>query len=77
MKNLAREFAKAGADITQTFTFYSTDDWVGTFEEKDVPKLTCQQINQGACAIAREVSEEYGTIMAGGITQTETYVTTK
>jgi betaine-homocysteine S-methyltransferase len=26
VKQLALEFARAGADITQTFTFYSTDD---------------------------------------------------
>ena len=96
MKQLAKEFARAGADVTQTFTFYSTDDWVGgqlepriscisdcilwqvgTFEEDDAPKLTCKQINSAACKIAKEVSEEYGTIVCGGITQTETYVTTK
>ena len=29
VKQLAKEFARAGADVTQTFTFYSTDDWVG------------------------------------------------
>jgi methionine synthase I (cobalamin-dependent) len=29
---LATEFAKAGADVTQTFTFYSTDDWIDTFD---------------------------------------------
>merc|ERR1712203_396032 len=46
VKQLAKEFARAGADVTQTFTFYSTDDWVGTFEEDDAPKLTCKQITQ-------------------------------
>jgi len=76
---LAKEFAKAGADVTQTFTFYSTDDWIHTFEDESKPeeKLTCKQINSAACKIAREVSEEFGTIMAGGITQTETYVNHK
>jgi len=74
VKTLGREFAKAGADVTQTFTFYSTDDWVGTFEEEDAPRLSCKQINTAACKIAKEVSEEYGTIVCGGITQTETYV---
>ena len=74
MKTLGRELAKAGADVTQTFTFYSTDDWVGTFEEEDAPRLSCKQINTAACKIAKEVSEEYGTIVCGGITQTETYV---
>merc|ERR1712002_1431438 len=80
VKMLATEFAKAGADVTQTFTFYSTDDWIDTFEcsEKNKPKkAACRQINQAACKIAKEVSDEYGTIVAGGITQTETYVETK
>merc|ERR1711970_908642 len=80
VKMLATEFAKAGADVTQTFTFYSTDDWIDTFEcsDKNKPKkATCRQINQAACKIAKEVQSEYGTIVAGGITQTETYVETK
>jgi len=81
VKTLAKEFAKAGADVTQTFTFYSTDDWIGTFDtpdgEQEPERLTCRQINSAACKIAREVSDEFGTIMAGGITQTETYVTNK
>ena len=39
---LATEFAKAGADVTQTFTFYSTDDWIDTFDcsEKGKKKAT-------------------------------------
>ena len=35
VKQLAKEFARAGADVTQTFTFYSTDDWVGGDVKKD------------------------------------------
>merc|ERR1711962_627981 len=80
VKMLATEFAKAGADVTQTFTFYSTDDWIDTFEcsDKNKPKkATCRQINQAACKIAKEVQSEYDTIVAGGITQTETYVETR
>ena len=38
VKMLATEFAKAGADVTQTFTFYSTDDWIDTFEAEPVKK---------------------------------------
>jgi len=82
VKMLAEEFAKAGADVTQTFTFYSTDDWVDCFggqEKEAAPKKrhTCREINSAACKIAREVSSKYGTIMAGGITQTETYTHSK
>ena len=94
---LATEFAKAGADVTQTFTFYSTDDWIDTFDcsEKGKKKATvliilkrcfitnhililqCREINSAACKIAKDVSKEYGTIVAGGITQTEIYLETK
>jgi len=78
VKMLATEFAKAGADITQTFTFYSTDDWIDTFDpNQEKKKATCREINSAACKIAKDVSKEYGTIVAGGITQTETYVETK
>ena len=38
VKQLAKEFARAGADVTQTFTFYSTDDWVGGQLE---PRVSC------------------------------------
>jgi len=64
VEQLAREFARAGADITQTFTFYSRD--VGTPEGCT---LTCQQINQASCEIAFRVAREKGTIVAGGIVQ--------
>ena len=37
----------------------------------------CREINTAACKIAKEISNEFGTIVAGGITQTETYVETK
>ena len=50
---------------------------MGTFEEDEAPRLTCKQINSAACKIAKEVADEHGTIVCGGITQTETYVTTK
>ena len=37
----------------------------------------CREINSAACKIAKDVSKEYGTIVAGGITQTEIYLETK
>ena len=33
----------------------------------------CAEINQAACDIAHRVSREYGTIVAGGVTQTGTF----
>merc|ERR1711872_1081873 len=52
VKELAKEFARAGADVTQTFTFYSTDDWVGTFEEDEAPRLTCKHNKPIAATMA-------------------------
>ncbi|XP_023327836.1 betaine--homocysteine S-methyltransferase 1 isoform X2 [Eurytemora carolleeae] len=67
---LAYEYARAGADITQTFTYYSRD--VGT---PDDVNLTCGEINQGACNIAKKIAKEKGTIVAGGIVQTGVFST--
>jgi len=65
VEQLAVEFARAGADITQTFTFWCHED-------KLPPgcKFSCDEINQAACSIASKVARERGTIMAAGITQT-------
>ena len=40
VKQLAKEFARAGADVTQTFTFYSTDDWVGGLLEPRISYIS-------------------------------------
>jgi len=68
VEQLAEEFARAGADITQTFTFYNRE--VGTPKECS---LTCQEINQASCDIAKKVSSKRGTIVAAGIMQTAVY----
>merc|ERR1711874_605191 len=65
VEQLAVEFARAGADITQTFTFWCHED--------SLPKgckFSCDEINQAACDIAKKVAKSRGTIVAGGITQT-------
>lgn len=72
VEELAVEYARAGADITQTFTFYSRD--VGTPEDV---KLTCLEINKASCEIAKKVSDEWGTIVAGGIIQTAAFKLTR
>merc|ERR1712002_825247 len=72
VEQLAEEYARAGGDITQTFTYYSKD--VGT---PDGCNLTCWEINQASCTIAKKVSEKRGTIVAGGIIQTSVYESVK
>jgi len=72
VEQLAEEYARAGGDITQTFTYYSKD--VGT---PDGCNLTCREINQASCNIAKKVAEKRGTIVAGGIIQTSVYESVK
>merc|ERR1712110_689327 len=68
IEQLGIEFARAGADITQTFTFWAHDDAL-----PKGCKFTCAEINQAACDTAKKVARERGTIMGGGITQTGTF----
>jgi betaine-homocysteine S-methyltransferase len=72
VQQLAYEYARAGADVTQTFTFFCTDDKL-----PDSATASCAEINQAACNIAKKVAKERGTIIAAGITQTETYATNR
>jgi len=65
VEELAIEYARAGGDITQTFTFYNRD--VGTPDDVD---LTCLEINTASCAIAKKISKQWGTIVAGAVVQT-------
>ena len=63
VKQLALEFARAGADITQTYTFYSDDIKLKARLGAQGP--TCYQINQSSSNIAKEVSKLKTTITAG------------
>merc|ERR1711936_759184 len=65
VEQLAIEFARAGADVTQTFSFWCHED--------KLPKgckFSVDQINQSACDIANRVSGVKDTIVAAGVTQT-------
>jgi len=75
VQNLAMEFARAGGDVTQTYTFFSDDKRLKDWHGPDIP--SCEQINNSACKIAKKVSQERGTITAGGIAMTDIYQTTR
>ena len=63
VRQLAMEFARAGADITQTYTFYSDDEKLKSRLGPEGP--TCHQINQSSSNIAKEISKMKSTITAG------------
>jgi len=74
VRQLHREFARAGADVMQTFTFYASDDKLANRGNQAQAKHSGAKINQAACDLALEVATEYGGLVAGGICQTPTYL---
>jgi len=75
VKELALEFARAGGDVTQTYTFFSDDQRLKEWHGPNVP--CCSRINESACKIAKQVAKEKSTITAGGIAMTDVYQTTR
>merc|ERR1719190_324277 len=77
VKQLHYEYARAGADVMQTFTFYASEDKLANRGNEAAAKHGARQINQAACDIARDVATEFGGLCAGGICQTPIYLTTR
>ncbi|XP_016118677.1 betaine--homocysteine S-methyltransferase 1-like, partial [Sinocyclocheilus grahami] len=59
----------------QTFTFYASDDKLENRGNKLT--FTGQQINEAACDLAREVANEGDALVAGGVSQTPSYLSCK
>ncbi|XP_059830448.1 betaine--homocysteine S-methyltransferase 1 [Hypanus sabinus] len=77
VKQLHREFLRAGSTVLQTFTFYASEDKLmnrGNYVEK---KITGSKVNEAACDIAREVANEGDALVAGGVSQTPSYLSNK
>ncbi|ELT97994.1 hypothetical protein CAPTEDRAFT_135004, partial [Capitella teleta] len=72
VRQLHREFLRAGADTMQSFSFYASDDRLGKGENEADSKFT--RINKAACNLAKEVATEGDCITIGGLTQTPTYL---
>eukprot|EP00064_Thunnus_orientalis_P018431 superscaffoldBa00004246_g18530 len=52
VRQLHREFLRAGANVMQTFTFYASDDKL--VNRGNTQRFTGQQINEAACDLARQ-----------------------
>ena len=66
---LHREFARAGAEVLQTMTFYASDDKLATVGMEG----TVDEINRNAVRIAREVATETDALVAGNLSLTWAY----
>ena len=66
---LHREFVHAGSDVVEAFTYYAHREKMKLIgREGDLERL-----NRDALAIAREVADETGTLLAGNISNTNIY----
>lgn len=74
VRQLHREFLRAGSDVMQTFTFYASDDKLSNRGNEAQSKHTGVMINKAACDLAHEVASEGNALVAGGVSQTPDYL---
>lgn len=69
LKQLQADFARAGAQVIQAFTYYAHEEKL-----KDVGKGgALKEINSAAVRIAHEAAEDYGCLVAGNLANTWVY----
>ena len=74
VKQLHREFLRAGADVMHAFTFYASEDKLVNRGNQAGVKIGVEAINREACRIAKEVAAEGDALVLGGICQCPTYL---
>ncbi|XP_053303960.1 betaine--homocysteine S-methyltransferase 1 [Spea bombifrons] len=77
VRQLHREFLRAGANVMQTFTFYASEDKLENRGNYVAEKISGQKVNEAACDIARQVANEGDALVAGGVSQTPSYLSCK
>jgi betaine-homocysteine S-methyltransferase len=70
VRQLHRDFVHAGSDVVEAFTYYAHREKLRLIGK---PQLL-EEINQQALAIAREVAEESGGLLAGDVCNTNVFV---
>lgn len=74
VRQLHREFLRAGSNVMQTFTFYASEDKLENRGNEAASKHGVSNINKAACDLAHEVAAEGDALVAGGISQTPAYL---
>ncbi|XP_036618627.1 betaine--homocysteine S-methyltransferase 1 [Trichosurus vulpecula] len=77
VRQLHREFLRAGSNVMQTFTFYASEDKLENRGNYVAEKISGQKVNEAACDIALEVAAEGDALVAGGVSQTPSYLSCK
>jgi len=70
VRQLLREYVRAGADVVQTPCFYSTDGILESCYKDYKQSFTASDLNEAACRMAKEVASENGNdvLVCGGLT---------
>lgn len=74
VRQLHREFLRAGSNVMQTFTFYASEDKLDNRGNTAGKTHGVGRINEAACELARQVAGEGDALVCGGICQTPTYL---
>merc|ERR1712183_651433 len=74
VRQLHREFLRAGADVMQAFTFYASEDKLTNRGNKAGKTLGVGAINGAAAKLAKEVADEGGALTLGGLSQCPSYL---
>ena len=69
VRQLHRDFARAGSDIIEAFTYYAHREKLRLIGKEDL----LEPMNRNALSIARGVADEFGGLLAGNICNTNIY----
>jgi len=67
---LHREFVHAGSDVVEAFTYYAHREKLQTIDKEHL----LEPLNRQALAIAKEVADDTGSLLAGDICNTNVFV---
>jgi betaine-homocysteine S-methyltransferase len=69
VRQLHREFVRAGSDVVEAFTYYGHREKLKIIGKEDV----LEPLNRQALQIAKEVADESGGLLAGDLSNTNAY----
>jgi betaine-homocysteine S-methyltransferase len=69
VRQLHREFVRAGSDVVEAFTYYGHREKLKIIGKVDI----LEPLNRQALQIAKEVADESGVLLAGGLSNTNVY----
>lgn len=67
VRQLLREYLRAGSDVLQTPCFYSSDGKLEVTRGKETPVFKTADFNKAACVMAREVANEGEAVVCGSL----------